>query len=339
MRLESDGKRLTLDREMLTGELQALDRKLTADRTERDTLLATLDPDWQARSADLTDDDLGKLAAERADLETDGTADRFAALRADADGQAGWADRRSEAAAELAALPAGTVAGAEAALAEFTAAAQAADTVRDTAVADLDRLTRQSAELSKLLAGLKAAEADHDRHRKLAAWLGKEGLLRDLVRGAERDIVRHARDTIRTLSGGDLEIELQAPSDGKDEALVLLVKQADKPLPTPVKFLSGSQKFRVAVALAVAIGKFAAGSLSARPLESVIIDEGFGGLDRDGLENMRRELDNLKDSQALKRIILVSHQDEFAASFPVGYRLSAGENGTIATRFRRSGND
>ena len=49
---------------------------------------------------------------------------------------------------------------------------------------------------------------------------------------------------------------------------------------------------------------------------------------------MREELENLKNSGTLKRIILVSHQEEFTSSFPVGYRLEPGENGTIATRFQ-----
>ena len=70
-----------------------------------------------------------------------------------------------------------------------------------------------------------------------------------------------------------------------------------------------------------------------RPLESVIIDEGFGSLDRDGLAAAADELNRLKDH--LRRIVLVSHQEEFASRFPVGYRLAQGETGTTATAFRR----
>jgi DNA repair exonuclease SbcCD ATPase subunit len=104
-------------------------------------------------------------------------------------------------------------------------------------------------------------------------------------------------------------------------------------LPIGVLFLSGSQKFRVAVSVALAVGRFASGR--ARPLEAVIIDEGFGSLDKDGLRAMADELKRLQRSQSLKRVILVSHQDEFTDQFPVGYRLSSGENGTMAAPFRR----
>ncbi len=131
---------------------------------------------------------------------------------------------------------------------------------------------------------------------------------------------------------GDLTIELEV-EDGADGALALNVRRADDSTPLPAPFQSGSQKFRVAVAVALAIVRFASGQ--ARPLESVIIDEDYGSLDRDGLRAMASELRNLQQAQALRRLILVSHQEEFTAGFPVGYYLEGGEGGTTATRFRR----
>jgi DNA repair exonuclease SbcCD ATPase subunit len=69
------------------------------------------------------------------------------------------------------------------------------------------------------------------------------------------------------------------------------------------------------------------------PLESVIIDEGFGSLDRDGLRAAADELNRLR--QHLRRIIVVSHQEEFAKRFPVVYQLCQGESGTTATAVRQ----
>ena len=62
--------------------------------------------------------------------------------------------------------------------------------------------------------------------------------------------------------------------------------------PINVAFLSGSQRFRVAVSLALGIGQYA--SRQHRPIESVIIDEGFGCLDRQGRQVMIQELQNLR---------------------------------------------
>src|SRR6185503_5672901 len=99
-----------------------------------------------------------------------------------------------------------------------------------------------------------------------------------LVRAAERDIVVYARDTLDKLSDGDLTLEL-AEGEDADTAFDLRVLRAEDPTPIGVSFLSGSQKFRVAVSIALAISRFASGQ--ARPLKSVIIDEGFRSLDRE----------------------------------------------------------
>ena len=183
----------------------------------------------------------------------------------------------------------------------------------------------------ELVEQIADAEKQADLHRKLDDLLGKGGLQRELVRTAEREIVRLANDTVQNLSDGDLTVELDDGTDGDDEAFALRVRQADGPTPTGVNYLSGSQKFRVAISVALAIGRFAAGQ--ARPLESVIIDEGFGSLDRDGLRAAADELNRLR--QHLRRIVVVSHQEEFADRFPVVIRLSHGENGTTAVAVRQ----
>jgi DNA repair exonuclease SbcCD ATPase subunit len=85
----------------------------------------------------------------------------------------------------------------------------------------------------------------------------------------------------------------------------------------PVDSLSGGQRFRVAVSLALGIGRYA-GQGSSR-IESVIIDEGFGSLDKTGRQEMIDELHLLKDE--LKCIILVSHQEEIAEAFTNKYKV------------------
>src|SRR6185369_6855499 len=87
--------------------------------------------------------------------------------------------------------------------------------------------------------------------------------------------------------------------------------------PINVAFLSGSQKFRVAVSLALGIGQYT--SRQHRPIESVIIDEGFGCLDKEGRQAMVQELQNLRGY--LRCILLVSHQEELADAFADGYRF------------------
>ena len=84
----------------------------------------------------------------------------------------------------------------------------------------------------------------------------------------------------------------------------------------PVVLVSGSQRFRIAISIALAIGKYI--RRESRRVESVIIGEGFISLDKTGWEDTIQELRPLQEF--LERIILVSHQEEFYKPF-TGYSI------------------
>ena len=137
------------------------------------------------------------------------------------------------------------------------------------------------------------------------------------------------------LSGGQLYLRLCGEAERRGEPAKALeleaYNRATGEQPINVAFLSGSQKFRVAVSLALGIGQYA--SRQHRPIESVIIDEGFGCLDRQGRQVMIQELQNLRGQ--LRCILLVSHQEEFAEAFADGYRFELNNGATEVTRFQR----
>jgi DNA repair exonuclease SbcCD ATPase subunit len=172
-----------------------------------------------------------------------------------------------------------------------------------------------------------------NRYKILAELLGRDRLQRHLVRQAERQIVDYGNAVLDRLSGGQLFLKLVGDDGtGADRALDLeCYNRVTGGAPINVAFLSGSQRFRVAVALALAIGQYA--SRQHRPIESVIIDEGFGCLDRQGRQVMIQELQNLRGH--LHCILLVSHQEEFADAFPDGYRFELVEGRTQVQRFNR----
>jgi len=168
---------------------------------------------------------------------------------------------------------------------------------------------------------------------KLAELLGRGSLQRALIRDAERGILDCANPILREISGDDLELRLLEEDSGDDQALPLEVVDrthgAGRTL--GVAFLSGSQRFRVAVSLALGIGQYARGL--DRPIQSVIIDEGFGCLDRQGRDEMIAQLTALKGR--LARVVLVSHQEEFAEAFRDGYRFEVRDGSTAVREFHR----
>ena len=179
-----------------------------------------------------------------------------------------------------------------------------------------------------------ALDAEHHRYKRLAELLGRDRLQRHLVRKAERQIVDCANGVLDRLSNGQLYLKIVGSDDGTsaDKALDLeCANRATGAAAINVAFISGSQRFRVAVSLALGIGQYA--SRQFRPIESVIIDEGFGCLDRAGRQVMIQELQNLRGH--LKSILLVSHQEEFADAFPDGYRFELVDGATRVTRIRK----
>lgn len=351
---EERGKATAADRAAKTAEADRVDadQKLVAAQTELrsardkhvtatstvDALVPSLTGEWTTSWAGVTAAELARLTSERDRLKGSGVEADFRALGEDAVLDAERAKQRDDARTAIVAIPEDAhiaVAAAEAAAKDARDKVEHAATALTAAKGALQALHDRQKEHEKLVAAEKQAEKDARVHAKLNRLLGADGLQRELVRSAERQIVHFADETVRHLSDGDLSIELDAAEDGPDKAFTLKFHRADDPAPIGVDYLSGSQKFRVAVAVALGIGRFATSGTQARPLESVIIDEGFGSLDKDGLRCMADELHRLKDKLALKRVVLVSHQEEFVSRFPVGWRMSRGDAGTTVERFRR----
>ncbi len=181
----------------------------------------------------------------------------------------------------------------------------------------------------------RKAEGELAVQETLAKLLGRDRLQLYLVRQAERQVVEHANAVLDRLSGGQLYLRLRGEADGDGASGKALELEAynretgEKPI--NVAFLSGSQKFRVAVSLALGIGQYA--SRQHRPIESVIIDEGFGCLDRHGRQVMIQELQNLRSQ--MRCILLVSHQEEFADAFSDGYHFELEGGATRVRRFQK----
>ena len=91
-----------------------------------------------------------------------------------------------------------------------------------------------------------------------------------------------------------------------------------------VQALSGSQKFRCAVAIAMGIGQYAGGRM-----RSIVIDEGFGSLDEDTLEEVMTVLDGLREGGRM--VGIVSHVAELRQRIPAQIRVHKGQAGSHLT--------
>lgn len=201
---------------------------------------------------------------------------------------------------------------------------------RDRARDDHQRLAAAHRTRANLAKKLGSARHQARVAKRLAGLLGRSELQGRLLTEATTGVEAYANDALARISGGTLELELRRDDSGDGANLDIFVKDrgsADEPL--EVAFISGSQKFRVAVALAAGLGQYLGGDTAIR---SLIIDEGFGSLDADGRQRMIEELRALSDH--LDRIIVVSHQEDFSdrTLFPNGFVLRKDGTRTVVER-------
>ncbi|KST68013.1 AAA family ATPase [Mastigocoleus testarum] len=210
---------------------------------------------------------------------------------------------------------------------ELTTAKSERDTFdvnRQNAQNNLNQLNNKCEHYQQLEEKKLELERNQSLYKILCDLLGngKQGLQLKLLRDAEQTIVQLANEILDGLSRGKMRLELRAEAEksagDSNKALDLQAYNEEVgPYPTPIAQISGSQRFRVAVSLALAIGQYA--GQSTRQIESVIIDEGFGSLDKNGRDDMIQELNELQ--HRLKRIILVSHLEDFSSAFSNGYSI------------------
>lgn len=310
-------------------------RKHCTDAIERTRKV--IPPEWQARIDAAKMADYHGWTVERDELESAGIEAKHKTLEIARGGLAGQRQEIEDLTAAEAAFPDSARRPTEEIHAELTAARTAfEDRDRDhqDARRHRDVLDSHREQRTKLSGEFTRVDGLHTKYKLLAELLGRDRLQRHLVRKAERQIVDYANAVLDRLSGGQLFLRIVGSDDGSsaDKALDLeCANRVTGGTAINVAFLSGSQRFRVAVSLALAIGQYA--SRQHRPIESVIIDEGFGCLDRAGRQVMIQELQNLRGH--LHCILLVSHQEEFADAFPDGYRFALVDGSTKVERFAR----
>ncbi|HEY4992492.1 MAG TPA: SbcC/MukB-like Walker B domain-containing protein, partial [Nakamurella sp.] len=106
---------------------------------------------------------------------------------------------------------------------------------------------------------------------------------------------------------------------GKAGGLGLDILDGWSGLVRPTKTLSGGESFLASLALALGLADVVAAEAGGRVLDTLFVDEGFGGLDPDTLDLVMGTLDELR---AGGRVVgVVSHVDELRQRIPSQVRV------------------
>lgn len=204
--------------------------------------------------------------------------------------------------------------------------AQNLQTKLNSANEELGTMKSGKEDYAKNLAAYEAAGTKFRYFEKLSNAFGRSGLQAQIVQEAQKKIKEAANTTLGYLSNGCWQIELS----GDDEQLEILAQDLSKPgLPIrPFEYLSGGEKFRVAISLAVAIGQSISGG---RTVNTLIIDEGFGSLDEVNRDNLIAELRRLSE-EVLNggRVVVVSHQEDICDEFAHRLKISKSADGFVS---------
>ncbi|MFE3106219.1 AAA family ATPase [Kitasatospora indigofera] len=236
------------------------------------------------------------------------------------------------AAARPPADPAGARAAAQAATDRLARATAAQHAARERC-ADLARIGSRLAALAASLAPVLDGYARISRLASLAAGTSTENRLRmrleSYVLAARLEqVAAAASDRLVRMSGGRYTLvhSDDRTSGGKRSGLSLRVVDAWTGTERDTATLSGGESFFASLALALGLADVVTDEAGGMPLDTLFIDEGFGTLDEQALEEVMDVLDGLRERD--RAVGIVSHVADLRARIPAQLLVKKNRHGS-----------
>ncbi len=177
---------------------------------------------------------------------------------------------------------------------------------------------------------------DHELNdfHTLSTMFGKDGLQSLLIEEAIPEIEAEANNLLSRLTDNRSQVFIESLRDlkkgGAKETLDIQI--SDSSGIRPYEMFSGGEAFRIDFALRIAISKLLA-RRAGTSLQTLIIDEGFGSQDDEGLSRLMDMIYAIGSDFA--RVIVVSHLPLFKENFPVHFVVEKRAYGSQVTVIER----
>ena len=190
------------------------------------------------------------------------------------------------------------------------------------------RIQKLSIERKKYEVTKKSLESEIAEYKVISEALGKDGIQALLIESVIPEIEEEANKLLAQLSDQNAQIMIESVRDLKKGGTreTLDIKISDNAGIRPYELFSGGEAFRLDFALRIAISKLLARRAGAS-LQTLIIDEGFGSQDEDGLSLIMDALYKIQDDFA--KIIVVSHLSTMKDQFPVHFFIEKTALGSL----------
>jgi DNA repair protein SbcC/Rad50 len=161
-----------------------------------------------------------------------------------------------------------------------------------------------------------------DRRARLYEVLGKDELRTFVLSLVEENLINQTNEELQKLCQGRYEIVHQSRRMKITPEFYILDKFREGGL-RKVSTLSGGETFMVSLAMALGLAEMTRGKAE---IDSLFIDEGFGTLDQESLEDV---LDMLKQIQNRGLMVgLISHVKALTSALPVNLQVTKKQDGT-----------
>ncbi len=228
------------------------------------------------------------------------------------------------------------------------AAVEAAGKAHDDAVAAGDRATHKAEQLGALAPALTARLAALE---PLAATAAEARRLADLTAGGGANTLRMTLSSfvlaarleevaaaaserlLKMTSGRYSLVHTDARRGAGRSGLGLLACDGWTGVDRDTSTLSGGETFLASLALALGLANVVTAEAGGTRIEALFVDEGFGSLDEDTLEEVMTVLDGLREGGRM--VGIVSHVAELRQRIPAQVRVRKGQAGshlTVRTR-------
>jgi exonuclease SbcC len=243
------------------------------------------------------------------------------------------ADPDLDVALDPAAPVAETTAAAEAAQLEYSVATGAHATARQTA----EELAKLQPQLEDKLAALAPLVQRADQIRQLADLANGQGAnqykmtLSSFVLAARlEEVAAAASQRLRTMTGGRYSLAHSDARRGNSRAgLSLLACDSWTGVDRDTATLSGGETFLASLSLALGLADVVTAEAAGTPMEALFVDEGFGTLDEETLDEVMNVLDGLRSGGRI--VGIVSHVTELRQRVPAQVHVAKGRHGSHVT--------
>jgi DNA repair protein SbcC/Rad50 len=183
------------------------------------------------------------------------------------------------------------------------------------AKARLDRLNDLEKRVKDKSDELSEAVKQDKLYKDLAQAFGKKGLQAMLIEMAIPEIELEANQLLARMTDNRMHIKLETQRATKkgDVQETLDINISDELGTRNYEMFSGGEAFRIDFAIRIALSKLLARRAGA-PLPTLIIDEGFGTQDANGIDKIKEAVTSIQDD--FEKILVITHINDFKDAFP-----------------------